>query len=94
MTDDVALLGVREGAAQTLDNPFIFVPNCQTRGVLTGLNDDWTNALDNTCDGWSTPSSDVNASVGQPCVADSFLDDSNHSCASLTPLTFFYCVEQ
>ena len=94
MTDDVPLLGVRDGEGQPLENPVIFVGNCQTRGVLTGLNDDWTNALDNTCNGWSSTSSDLDANLGQPCLTEDFLDNDAFSCASLTPLSFFYCVEQ
>ncbi len=94
MTDAVPLLGVRDSALLPLENPFIFVGNCQIRGVLTGLNDDWTNALDNTCNGWTSNSADLDANLGQPCLSEDYLDDTGYRCDSLTPLVFFYCVEQ
>jgi hypothetical protein len=52
MTDDVALLGVRDGAFQRPDN----ILSDHTLVIATGMNADWTTLGSDHCDGWSVSS--------------------------------------
>ncbi len=78
-TDDVPLLGVRDGASLPLLSqpretcvgnfcPFL------TTAVVTGLNADWTN-VSQTCDGWSSASETQSMSVGNVESVAAFLRD-------------------
>jgi hypothetical protein len=86
-TDDVPLLGVRDGEAVDLVNTIGI-----TNGVRTGMNEDWTTHPD-SCEGWSTNSSDLDK---QPIGNSGYTHRSflfiimNHCGFS----RFHYCVEQ
>lgn len=107
-TDATPLLGVRDGNAQDLTNTIY--PVCvgtfercifTAWPVVTGMSQDWTPLLSDTCNGWSTNSSDVQLRVGDKTSLDSFLNDSDRDCSVATGDVIllgsqptFYCVEQ
>lgn len=92
VTDEVALLGVRTGAAQTLLAPIVPLEN-NPPGCITGMNADWTSPANANCLGWSTTLDSENHNVGIPWIQDlgSFLNN-----GGLTPCNLpehVYCVE-
>lgn len=102
ITDHEPLLGVRKGKTLPLLAPIAACdPSpCGTQNEFaTGLNNDWTNAMSNTCNGWSTISDAASFRAGNPEGVSSFLS------AGLAPCNLglegggqerlsFYCVEQ
>lgn len=108
-TDSTPLLGVRSGSVMDLVNPI--VPPCvgtvveclgYQNPVITGMEQDWTPALSDTCNGWSSDSENLEFRVANKNSVDMFLDDGTvRQCSVNTggiiligasPL--FYCVEQ
>ena len=108
VTDGTPLLGVRDGAVMDLVNSIY--PECEAEPnicilygwpVTTGMEQDWTPKLSDTCNGWSTDSGDFEFSVGEKTSVDSFLDDGVRPCSQATgdfiivgTQPIFYCVEQ
>jgi hypothetical protein len=105
-TDAVALLGVRDGAAQDLENSVYFLDAAGTdEQVVTGLEGDWTTAVSSTCDGWSSTTASLRPGNPVETSHPQFLrQGQTTSCADLTvcpgfpqvcsSVTNFYCVEQ
>lgn len=104
ITDDVPLLGVRDGESQALDVSIGGV--CPGRGefgiegrIMTGLNADWTTSAFDTCDGWTTESSDEDMRRGLACSTTTYLydpewtSDCDFGTGFLDPAQV-YCVEQ
>ncbi len=105
MTDSVPLLGVRDGAAQPLENPVgleCTIPPCLIYGpALTGLNPNWTTALSDNCNGWNSDSDASQlrrAYVNSPTEYLASSDLVGCSLENVSGLGFelprFYCVEQ
>lgn len=98
ITDDVALLGVRNGVAMPLLAPptdFDF-----DQRVVSGLSANWTNALTNNCNGWSSSGGITN--YGDPLSTTQYMYTGTISCDGwyapgdqiVYNLTYVYCVEQ
>jgi hypothetical protein len=89
ITDEVPLLGVRNGAFVGLVNAI----DGPTYVIATGMNADWTTLASNNCQGWSRANDDYSKHFGNVLASDiDFL-------YSATPLSCsyvvsFYCVEQ
>jgi len=108
ITDDTPLLGVRAGAPEPLTNPVVPVcvvdipagQFCFPSVRPTGLNNDWTLALTDSCNGWSSNSEDQTLSFGDMSSSTEFLRGLTTTCATGTgPGTVgswptFYCVEE
>ncbi len=109
ITDDTPLLGVRAGVPQPLTNPVVPVcvvnipagQFCFPAVRPTGLNNDWTLALSNSCNGWSSNSQDQTLSFGDIRSSTEFLRGLTTTCATGTGKAgtggsspTFYCVEQ
>ena len=103
LTDEEPLLGVRGGAPEPLNNsvtPPCTNPPCLILGpVLSGLDDDWTNLNSNTCNGWTSSSTGLDASVGTQQSTTDYLASSIVSCdldGNGNPFIQprFYCVEE
>lgn len=94
ITDSSPLLGVRDGSPEDLLHAIYAHPQAPAMGVVTGLNNDWTNALTDTCNGWQSDSAAPDGRVGGPASIDEFLDDRVYDCSGSGFLaTFVYCVE-
>ncbi|MGH1346470.1 MAG: DUF1554 domain-containing protein [Nannocystales bacterium] len=108
-TDATPLLGVRDGAPEPLTNPVAEpcipdFPNgvfCFTFVRPTGLNNDWTPALNNTCNGWSSNASGQTLAFGNSESSTEFLRGPTTTCDTGTgdvglvgSWPSFYCVEQ
>jgi hypothetical protein len=94
ITDDVPLLGVRDGAQQPL---LVAVSPCVTGCVyrkLTGMVDGWLTRVENTCSLWSD-GSPGNVAVGNAHTEDEFLDSGEfRDCSDFNGRVGVYCVEQ
>ena len=101
ITDESALLGVREGASQPLETPLFEAGSASTR-FITGMSDDWTSINSDNCNGWTSSSPSYDAHYGNPSSATDYLDAGQFDCQAwstivnmvLTDPAFFYCVEQ
>ncbi len=96
ITDDVPLLGVRDGAQQPL-LAGVFpecVGFCFAFRQLSGIANDWTTAVSHNCSFWSSSSAGVDATVGNPYSASDFLDNGESPACDEFALTGVYCVEQ
>ncbi len=107
-TDATPLLGIRDAAVVDLANSIFPVceddPDlCFVQGwpVVTGMQQDWTPALSDTCNGWSSNSADLDFSAGEKTSVSAFLDAGVRPCSSATgdfillgTQPVFYCVEQ
>ena len=90
LTDDVALLGVRDGAFVGLENP---IRPLVTENSISGLTADWTTLGSDNCNGWTNLNSGSNKSVGWTFADDiSFIVDATLSSCSASAV--LYCVEQ
>ena len=92
VTDEVALLGVRDGTAQPLLAPIVAF-EANPPGCITGMNADWTAPASANCQDWSTADASEDHNVGIPWVQElgSFLNN-----GGLTPCNLaehVYCVE-
>lgn len=108
ITDDTPLLGVRAGTPEPLTNSI--VPTCVVdvgAGQFcfpvvrpTGLNNDWTPALTNICNGWSSNSEDQTLAYGDISSSTELLRGLTTGCSTGTgsgtigSWPTFYCVEQ
>ncbi len=106
LTDEIPLLGVREGVAEPLTSPI--VQPCVSGGgifcavlgpIITGLDNDWTNATADTCNGWTSASESFDASGGDRSSSESYLNNSDTPCSldgngASFQQPAFYCVEQ
>lgn len=95
ITDDTALLGVRDGRPADLLHPIFGSPQAPALGVVTGMRADWTTALTDNCNGWQSDSPEAGGRVGSPISLDEFLDNREYDCSGASTLgTLVYCVEQ
>ena len=98
MTDSVPLLGVRDGAAVSLQNPIADEDLYYWTGFVTGLSADWTTLASDNCNGWTSDSDDHEVHVGIGYSLDDYLDSplGAAGCSLSNRLGFpvFYCVEQ
>lgn len=109
ITDATPLLGVRNGEPEPLTNPVAEpcipdIPNgvfCFSFVRPTGLNNDWTPALNNTCNGWSSNAEGQTLAYGNSESPTDFLRGPTTTCSTGTGDTgligswpSFYCVEQ
>ena len=102
-TDSVALLGVRDGQAEFLENAV--GSGGSPADVVTGLNADWTTANSSDCDGWtSTTATYRPGNANSPSNPNFIRGGQVADCDELTvcpgppiacfPYTNMYCVEQ
>ncbi len=108
ITDATPLLGVRDSVVADLENSIHPVCEgdptiCFLSGwpVVTGMDQDWTPSLSDTCNGWSSDSADLDFSVGEKTSVDAFLETGTRVCSTATgdliifgSQPVFYCVEQ
>ncbi|MCR9161586.1 MAG: DUF1554 domain-containing protein [Nannocystaceae bacterium] len=105
MTESVPLLGVRDGGAEPLENPVglaCSIPPCLVYGPgVTGLNSDWTTALSDNCNGWTSNTDASQLDGGVINSTTEFLASGDTVGCSLEDesgvgfqLPRFYCVEQ
>ncbi len=93
ITDDVALLGVRDGGQQPLLAAIEpCVDPCLQRNV-SGLADGWLTRITNTCSLW-TDGSIGDARVGDPYATEGFLDSGESRGCDDFSRVGVYCVEQ
>lgn len=107
-TDETPLLGIRDGVVTDLVNSIWAVCEaepeiCFISGwpVVTGMDQDWTPSLSDTCNGWSSDSGDLDSRVGEKTSVDEFLESGEIACSTATgdfilvgTQPVFYCVEQ
>ncbi|MEM6990205.1 MAG: DUF1554 domain-containing protein [Myxococcota bacterium] len=91
VTDAVPLLGVRNGAEQSLAAPIV-----ETLGIgfMTGMTPDWRTRSGEDCLGWtsSAPTDTKAGGVSGQTESDGYLD--NGGAAPCDGFDAFYCVEQ
>ena len=89
LTDEVALLGVREGAFTALENYIKFTDLV----FVSGLHGDWT-ATNETCNSWVSTTAAISAAAGLAgAITTDFLEDEPVDAPCSTTLNV-YCVEQ
>ena len=97
ITDEIALLGVRDGMPMPLENPIedqVCGMTCPILDTVSGMADDWTNLGDNICIGWSSASSGATATYGRGTGVEDYLEFNTRSCGSNWFGIYFMCVEQ
>jgi hypothetical protein len=108
VTDDVPLLGVRNGASEPLENPIAvpctgeFCSLIGTRYLITGLQQNWITPPPQNCNGWASSSTGVNTTLGDRLSATQFLSNNTTTDCEFTPPdctiacagATVYCVEQ
>jgi hypothetical protein len=97
ITDDVPLLGVRDGGPEPLLAPLYECPAGQTcyGSKITGLDADWTAATSQTCNGWLSSSDDDEAVYGDPQSVTEYISTGDvHACGfGFISTVGVYCVE-
>jgi hypothetical protein len=98
LTDDVPLLGVRDGAPEPLDAPITDCPPPNTISlsefVITGMNTDWTTLASDTCEGWTSESPNDDIRLGRACSVETYLYEPAVVSDCDGPFFAVYCVEQ
>jgi len=95
VTDDTRLLAVRNGQKQAPINPLYQCNPCIASYMVSGMAANGTNALSNTCDGWTSTDPNASFSVGDYFTFDTATMERACS-ADLPPIPSvgFLCVEQ
>jgi hypothetical protein len=98
ITDETALLGVRDGQSEPLVNP-MYDPcpmgqTCFFLPKVTGLDDDWTTSVDDTCNGWTNGTVNYTTAYGDWTHTTLYLNDDEFDCTMPSGIPGFYCVEQ
>ncbi len=92
VTDEVALLGVRQGVAQPLRNPIVpFEQN--PPAALTGLTPHWTTLELDDCQGWSSAAPGDLHNAGIPWIPDDGGFLNNGAVGPCDAFDHVYCVE-